>query len=82
MDSIGLRAALAYVTKGLLAQICPGHSSESGCDVCPQDTTSGAGKWEIKAVVSAHFVSASSEIRWSADPAARRMRMILAEAFC
>jgi hypothetical protein len=50
-------------TKELLAQICPGNSNESGCDVCPKDTNGGAGKWEIKAVFSAHFVSPSSEDR-------------------
>src|SRR5580658_3765962 len=48
-------------TERLLVQICPGHSSESGCDVCPKDTNGGAEKWEIKAVFSGHFVSPSSE---------------------
>jgi hypothetical protein len=48
-------------TKGLLVQICPGHSNESGCDVCPKDTGGGREKWEIKAVFSGHFVSPSSE---------------------
>jgi hypothetical protein len=48
-------------TERLLVQICPGESSESGCDVCPKDTNSPAGKWEIKAVFSGHFVSPSSE---------------------
>lgn len=50
--------------KGLLAQICSGHSSESGCDVCPKETGDGGKdleKWEIKAVFSGHFVSPSSE---------------------
>jgi hypothetical protein len=52
-------------TERLLVQICPGHTSESGCDVCPKDTNGGGGKdrgkWEIKAVFSGHFVSPSSE---------------------
>ncbi|MGD1070340.1 MAG: hypothetical protein ABSB15_09380 [Bryobacteraceae bacterium] len=48
-------------TETLLVSICPGHSGESGCDVCPKDTDGGAGKWEIKAVFSGHFVSPSSE---------------------
>src|SRR5580692_11577871 len=48
-------------TEALLAPICPGHSSESGCDVCPNDTNGGTGKWEIRAVFSGHFVSPSSE---------------------
>ena len=48
-------------TERLLVQICPGQSSESGCDVCPKDTNSPGGRWEIKAVFSGHFVSRSSE---------------------
>jgi hypothetical protein len=48
-------------TERLLTQICPGHSNESGCDVCPKDTNGGAEKWEIKAVFSGHFVSPSTE---------------------
>jgi hypothetical protein len=48
-------------TERLLVQICPGHSNESGCDVCPKDTSGGAEKWEIKTVFSGHFVSLSSE---------------------
>jgi hypothetical protein len=48
-------------TKGLLVQVCPGHNNDSGCDVCPKDANSGAGKWELKAVFPGHFVSPSSE---------------------
>jgi len=48
-----------------LEQICPGHTSASGCAVCPADTAfappSSTQTWELKTIILGHFRSPSSE---------------------
>jgi hypothetical protein len=46
---------------GFLELICPGNTSASGCAVCPQDTSSPGGVWNLRAITLGHFVSPASE---------------------
>jgi hypothetical protein len=45
-----------------LKAICPGHATESGCNVCPEDTSSaGSGEaWNTGTIFLGHFLSRSS----------------------
>jgi hypothetical protein len=47
--------------QSLLSLICPNQAAASGCEACPQDTTGGAEKWELRAIYLGHFLSPSSQ---------------------
>ena len=44
-----------------LNSICPGHERASGCDVCPDGMASSAAGWDVRATLTGHFLSPSSE---------------------
>ena len=44
----------------LLNAICPGHTTDSGCSVCPEEEGRSAETWELRAIVFGHFVSPRS----------------------
>jgi hypothetical protein len=55
--------AIGQVTlQELLTTICPGHTTDSGCSVCPPDTAmAGGGLWEIQSTCLGHYLSPSSK---------------------
>lgn len=45
----------------LLRTICPSHTTESGCDVCPPETLmAGQGVWSVQTAFLGHYLSRSS----------------------
>lgn len=50
---------------GFLEQICPGHTSASGCAVCPEGTAfappASTQTWGLKAIILGHFLTPASE---------------------
>jgi hypothetical protein len=44
-----------------LNSICPGHERASGCEVCPAGMASSAAGWDVRAILTGHFLSPSSE---------------------
>src|ERR1039458_3216747 len=44
-----------------LTSICPGHERASGCEVCPAGMASSAAGWDVRAILTGHFLSPSSE---------------------
>jgi hypothetical protein len=54
------------VQRHLLDKICPGHATDTGCDVCPPDTSfgplvGGMQTWRVKAITFGHFLTPSSQ---------------------
>ena len=47
--------------RAFLADICPGHESDAGCSVCPEEMPPSAQNWELRTAIFGHFQSPTSE---------------------
>ena len=57
-DAAHLSAAEVHT---FLEMICPGRTSASGCEVCPEGTASPVGPWELRSITFGHFLSPASD---------------------
>jgi len=61
MPSDAARVSAAQQAE-FLAEICPGHATAAGCEVCPADTGLPQNEqWQIIAITFGHFLSPSSD---------------------